>query len=309
MVSNYHLLVQTTRSSPEQRESTSTEIRFSLWHTFKHHIPRFLLTLLFDIILPLVVYFALQKRLKSIYALLISGVPPLIMVLGKAIVSRTFDALGFLVFIAFSASAIVAIITRNEIVLLLEKSLATGVISLIFAISLIPFRCCAHRCRWRPLAYYFYQDLLPITRKQVGLPSSILDDVEQSMDAQPTDASVTVEVSSKREVAQVYEWIYQHCPAFRSSCFIITGVWAVGLMLEFLGRLTLIFLHLTVNLVVIYGYVILISVTTLCIILTIISITKERKQTLAMINEWKVHHFIRLPELNLWLVDKHSRGS
>lgn len=304
MVSNYHVLVDSAPSPADQSAATPPEIRFSLWHTFKQHIPRFLLTVLFDIILPLVVYFALQKRLRTFYALLISGVPPLIMVLGKAIISRTFDALGFLVFIAFSASAIVAIITHNEFVLLLEKSLATGVISLIFFISLIPFRCYSHRCRWRPLAYYFYQDLLPITRAQVGLPSSVFNDVEQSM-----DASSTVQIPSKKEVAQVYEWIYQNCSAFRSSCFIITGVWAVGLMLEFLGRLGLIFIHVPVNMIVIYGYIILISVTTLCIILTIISITKERKETLAMINEWKAHQSINLSQLNVWLIDKHSRGN
>ncbi|CAF4375006.1 unnamed protein product, partial [Rotaria sp. Silwood2] len=112
----------------EEQESASIsieEIKFSLWNTFKHHIPRLIITVLVDLIIPLVVYLILQKRIRPVYALSAAGVPPFIMVLVKGIMSRTFDALGFIVFISFVASAIAAIITRNPIILLLEKSLVT----------------------------------------------------------------------------------------------------------------------------------------------------------------------------------------
>ncbi|CAF5173329.1 unnamed protein product, partial [Rotaria magnacalcarata] len=153
--------------------------RFSIWNTFKHHIPRLVITVLVDLICPLVLYLILQKRIKSVYALAAAGVPPFIMVMIKGIVSRTFDALGFLVFFCFVASAIAAIITRNPVILLLEKSLVTGFVSIVFGITLIPFRCCPHRCRIRPLAYYFYQDLVPTKRKDIGLPDSIFEDEQQ----------------------------------------------------------------------------------------------------------------------------------
>jgi hypothetical protein len=274
----------------QEEEEASIQIQFSIWNTIKHHIPRFLITIFVDIILPIVIYLILQKRIKPVHALLAAGIPPLIMVLVKGILSRTFDALGFIVFIGFSASAIAAIITRNPIILLLEKSLATGLISLVFGVTLIPFRCCYHRFHIRPLAYYFYQDLVPTKRAEVGLPDSIFEDEQELIDEQRMellDDGILPRLTHKQEVAQVYEWIYAHCSSFPSACYMITSIWSIGFLLEFLGRLTLILARLSVNKIVIYGQFILSSVTVICIILTIICITKERKQTLRFIEQWK----------------------
>jgi hypothetical protein len=279
-------------SPDEQKEPISTQpVQFSVWNTFKHHIPRFLITILVDLILPLVIYFGLQKRIKPVYALLVAGTPPLIMVIIKGILSRTFDALGFLVFIAFLISTIVAVVTHNSIVLLLEKSIITGILSIIFGLTLIPLRCCQCRLQIRPLAYYFYQDLVPTKRKEVGLPDSIFNTEQEPTDEQHEDAPSIISSSrKKKEVAQVYAWIYTHCSSFRSACYMITSIWSVGLLLEFLGRLTLILVRLSVNKIVIYGYVILTSITIIMIILSIICIAKERKQTLRFIKQWKKDH-------------------
>jgi len=277
----------------EEEEEASLhiqQIQFSIWNTIKHHIPRFLITILVDIILPLVIYLILQKRIKPVHALLAAGIPPLIMVLIKGILSRTFDALGFIVFIGFSASAIAAIITRNPTIILLEKSLATGLISLVFGVTLIPFRCCYHRCHIRPLAYYFYQDLVPTKRAEVGLPDSIFEDEQQLIDEQHMELlndGILPKLTHKQEVAQVYEWIYAHCSSFRRSCYLITSIWSVGLLLEFLARLFLILIHLPYDKIFIYGHLILSIMTSLLILLTIICITKERKQTLKIIQKWK----------------------
>ena len=261
----------------QQAPASIQQIEFSLWNTFKHHIPRFLITIIVDLILPIVIYFALQKRIKSVYALSAAGIPPLLMVIIKAILSRTFDALGFLVFIIFLISAIVAFITHNPIVLLLEKSVITGILSLIFGITLIPFQCCQHRCQIRPLAYYFYQDLVPTKRTEVGLPDTIFD--EQIDEQHESEVSIA-ELSHKEEIAQVYQWLYAHCSSFRSACYLITSIWSIGFLLEFLCRLTLILARLSVNNIVIYGHLILSSITILCI-------TKERRQTLTFIEQWK----------------------
>lgn len=265
--------------------TTKSKIPFSIWKTFKHHIPHFLLTIFFDIILPLVIYFALQKRLKPVYALLISGSPPLFMVILKAILSRTFDALGFLVFIGFLISALVALVTHNPIILLLEKSIITAILSVVFGVTLIPCRCCPSRCRIRPLAYYFYQDLVPTRHSELGLPYSIFidQDDEQNEENQRN-------LSAKEEVAQVYEWIYQHCSSFRSACYLITSVWAGGYLIEFLARVILILMNSTINKIFIYGHVILTSITIVCIILTVVCISKERRQTLKFIEQWNEQH-------------------
>jgi hypothetical protein len=278
--------------SPSQEQPhIITNTQFSIWHTFKRHIPHFLATILVDVILPLIIYFTLQKHIKPVYALLIAGTPPLLMVIFKAIRSRTFDALGFIVFIGFVISGVVAIITRNPIILLLEKSLITGIVSLIFAITLIPFQCCHHRCRLRPLAYYFYQDLVPTNRAQVGLPESLFRNRQESIDEQPSEREVLIpQLSDREEVAEVYKWVYINCSSFRVSCYMITSIWALGLLSEFLARLTLILVHLSVNKIVIYGNVILSSVTIICTLMTIICVTRERKQTMRLIEQWKKDH-------------------
>ena len=269
--------------NPTKQLDSSSDIPFSFWQTFKSHIPRFLLTILFDIILPLILFFVLQKHIKTVYALLIAGLPPLIIILFKVLLTRTFDVLAFLVFISFLISTIVVLLTHNEIILLLEKSLVTGVISVIFAMTLIPFR-----CHWRPLAFYFYQNLVPITRAQIGLTDRVL--------------KVENEVSIKDESTEIYGWIYEHCSSFRFACYLITSIWSIGLLSEFLARLTLILLHLSVNKIIIYGHIILTSVTVLCIILTIICIIQERKQTFVWIRQWKERHSTVQSHSPIWTV-------
>lgn len=278
---------------PDQPEKIfpSPKVHFSIWDTFKHHIPRFLITILVDILLPLIIYFSLQKRIKPVYALLVAGTPPLVMVIIKGILSRTFDALGFLVFIAFLISAIVAVLTRNPIILLLEKSVITGILSLIFGLTLIPLKCSPYGFHIRPLAYYFYRDLVPTKRHEVGLPDDIFTNELQSFDEHRDDQPSVVNLSPKEEVAQVYEWIYEHCASFRTACYMITSIWSVGFLFEFLGRLTLILVHLKVEKIVLYGTVILTVITIIMIALSIIHIAKERKETLEFIRQWKNNHF------------------
>lgn len=280
-------------SSDEQTQITTT-VQFSIWQTLKRHIPRLLITILVDIILPLFIYIFLQKYIKPVYALILAGTPPLFMVIIKAILKRTFDALGFLVAIGFIISGVVAIITRNAIVLLLEKSLVTGIVSVIFTITLIPLNCCHHRCRLRPLAYYFYQDLVPTNREQIGLPADLFNNNQESIHEERSNRESEVlipKTSDRDEVVQVYEWMYTNCSSLRVSCYLITSAWAVGLLSEFLTRLTLILVHLPVNKLVIYGNVILSAVTFVCIIITIICVARERKQTIAFIERWKQEHY------------------
>lgn len=285
----YEISPSTTTDLRQQHEGP-VEIKFSIWHTFKHHIPRFVITILVDVILPLVVYMYLQKYIKPVYALLAASSPPLFMVIFKGIWLRTFDALGFLVFVTFSITAIVAVVSRNPIILLLEKSLLTGILSLIFGVTLIPFQFCKHRCRWRPLAYYFYQDLVPTKRRDIGLPDSIVNDDEDQIDSNYARLKEEIpndKLSDKQEVSEVYEWIYGHCSSFRISCYFITSVWSVGYLLEFLARVILILAGFSINNIVIYGHIILSSITALMILSTILCITIERKFTLAFIARWR----------------------
>lgn len=268
----------------------SGPIRFSIWRTFKHHIPRFMLTILVDVILPLATFLFLQQYIKAVYALLAASSPPLIMVIIKGIWLWTFDALGFLVFITFAITALVALISRNPFILLLEKSLMTGLLSIIFGITLIPCQCFHRRCRWRPMAYYFYQDLVPTTRADLGLSEdSLTESQEQRVGhyAQLEEDITKTRFPPKQEIAQVYQWLYKQCSSFKISCYCITCIWSIGFLSEFLARLTLILLCDSIRDVVIYGHIILSSITALLILLTIGCIAIERKYTIAFVERWK----------------------
>ncbi|UJR32946.1 hypothetical protein I4U23_020409 [Adineta vaga] len=277
-----------------KRNQIPVDIKFSVWHTFKHHIPRFCLTILIDVIAPLIIYVHLQKHIKPVYALLAAGSPPLLMMICKAVWLCTFDALGFLVFFSFVVTALVAVISRSPIILLLEKSLITVVLSFIFGVTLIPFQCCKHRCRWRPMAYYFYQDLVPTKRADVGLPDHIFPTKEDKFDtnySRLNEETIGENLSHKQEVAQVYEWLYTNCSSFRRSSQIITSIWSIGYLLEFFVRFTLIITHFSVNKIVIYGHIILSTITVIMIALTVLCITIERKYTLAFIQRWRIQYF------------------
>ncbi|CAF0831362.1 unnamed protein product [Adineta steineri] len=137
-------------------------------------------------------------------------------------------------------------------------------------------------------------NLLPTKRKDVGLPDDIFDDRSKSMDGQYVDgiSERRAERKAKRkadrkEVTQVYDWMYTNCRSFRCSCYILTIIWSIGFMLEFLGRLALILAHLTTKEIVIWGHVILGVVVLICGILSLICLIIERRKTLRFIKQWK----------------------
>lgn len=270
-------------NSNSSHEQTSNN-QFSAWSAFRQHVPRFIMTMVIDIVLPLGIFFGLQSFIKPVYALIIAGAPPFIMIIIKAILSRTFDALGFIVLMGFIVSAIIGITTQDPRILLLGQSFVTGTICSIFTITLIPFYRCHSRLQLRPLAYYLYQDLSPTKRTDLGLPQNLFQNHQKSTEENQ------VLISDKQEVSKVYEWLYTNCPSFRRSCYIITIMWSIGLFFGFLGQLILILLNLSINIIVIYGHVILTSITVLCIVLSIICVKKERKQTMILIEQWKNEH-------------------
>lgn len=71
----------------------------------------FVFSLVFMIGLPLGLYFGLRNVIGELYALLISGIPPLLHVIYTFIRKRRVDVLGVLVLFAFVISAVISIVT------------------------------------------------------------------------------------------------------------------------------------------------------------------------------------------------------
>jgi hypothetical protein len=283
MASNYELV----SSDPLQRQQLPSQVKVSSWNTFKHHIPHMIIIILVDLIIPLLIYFALEYRTKPVYALLAASSPPLLMVIFRALWAHSFDAIGCACFIAFIFSAILALVLNNPTILMLEKSLITGVAAVVFAITLIPFQCCPNRCRCRPMVYYIYHDLIPISRAEFGLPDSVFDNDQYT---ELKDDNKKRELPTVKEVAQLYAWIYDHCSSFRIACYFMTSVWVVAFSVEFIIRFVLISLHLPIGLIYIYGQIVFSVLVVLCAILQICCMAIERKYTLAYIEQWKMEN-------------------
>jgi hypothetical protein len=294
MMSSYELTSTSSSVSPQQQElQQHMEVRFSLWNVFKRNIRGLSITIAIEIILPLILYFVLEKYIEPIYAFIAASVPVLLMIIFKAIWRRAFDPVGFLICVAFLTSAIVLFITHNPTILLLENSFIMVVYSIVFAISMIPFHLCHCRFQVRPIAYYLYQNLIPTVKADIGLPdSAFADEQEQTIDqnAKASRDDVKQKSPEKEEVAEVYKWIYAHCSQFRRTCYLITISFSVAFTLNFLARLTFVLIHLPINSIVIYGYAVPAVTMNICFILSGICIKIERKSTLAYIKQWKIDH-------------------
>ena len=258
--------------------ASSTEEKCSF---HKKPLFRFLLTIIIDILIPLGLYFGCQYFLDTVYAMIIAGVPPLVLIIIKFLRFRTFDAFGFIACLTFVISAVIGFTTEDPRTLLLGQALTTAMISCIFGLTLIPFEryCSCSKYRIRPLVFYSYQDIAPFSREKLGLPESIFQNVENQEI-----------LSKKQEIAQVYEWLYVNCSPFKRSCLLMTLVWFIGLFLNFLGQLIPILLHLSTDTIVVSGRILMVSITILCVLLTIICAKRGGKQMRAALETWKKEH-------------------
>ena len=68
----------------------------------------------------------------------------------------------------------------------------------------------------------------------------------------------------------MYDGLYRNCSSFRQPCDVIIAIWAVGLFVEFLARLILIPVHLSVTQIFLYAHVILGVAVVMCGVLTTI---------------------------------------
>ena len=278
-----------TASEPLQPELAALPSEFSSWNSFKHHIPRLIITILIDVFIPLLVYFALKDHMAPVYSLLIASSPPLFMVIFKGIWERSFDPLAFLVCAAFILTAILALLFNNPFILLVEKSWLTGAGAIIFAITLIPFKCGHFRCR--PMVYYFYHDLFPVTSAEFGLPDEMFNTDQYT---ELKDESQRSAASSTKEVAQVYSWLYDHCSSFRATCYFMTCAWILAFAIECIVRYLMIIYGLSINSIFIYGQISFLIAVTTCAILQICTMIVERRHTLAYIAQWKLEQKINV---------------
>ncbi|CAG8786512.1 15904_t:CDS:1, partial [Racocetra fulgida] len=116
-----------------------------------------LFMLFVDVGLPLLLYFILSKYIPTIWALIISGIPPIVSVILNFIIRKQVNAIGILSIVGFIAGTILSVLQNDPKLYLLRESFITGVVGLVFIVTLIPIKIGSFQMR--PLIYYNSKNL------------------------------------------------------------------------------------------------------------------------------------------------------
>ncbi|CAG8514043.1 886_t:CDS:1 [Scutellospora calospora] len=165
-----------------------------------------------DIGLPLIIYFVVSKHLSTIISLIISGIPPTLSVIVNLIFRRQINVIGLLVITGFIAGIIVSVYQNDAKLFLLRESFVTGVIGLIFIITLIPIKIGSFKMR--PLIFYNSKNL------EMGSLEGLTED---------------------EPIPDRWERYWRLYPSFRRTFYVLTAVWGFGLLIEVPARIAIIY--------------------------------------------------------------------
>jgi hypothetical protein len=185
----------------------------------------FCLTMVVDIGLPLGIYYGMKNYTSLIVALVVSSIPPLLLVIAKFIYNRKVDIFGCLFVFGFILSGIFALASGDARLVLLRDSSVTCVVGLCFLLTLIPIK--TKRFNNRPLQFLFYaqiiESLSPVTWRD-----------EQGNEYTLSRA----------------DWLYTYVPYIRTYSISTTVLWGGLLLGEFIIKVILITSSLTTDQVV-----------------------------------------------------------
>ena len=117
-----------------------------------------------DIFLPLILYYTLVHEIGTLWALVVSGIPPAFVVLLTAIRDRKADGMGILMITSFVISAALATFQGDAKLFIVRESLITLSMGILFLFTLIPF---TFRGRTlRPFLFYTGRQLYSASSEQ-----------------------------------------------------------------------------------------------------------------------------------------------
>ncbi|KAF9281484.1 hypothetical protein BGZ68_006619 [Mortierella alpina] len=211
------------------------------------------ISMFFDVVLPIILYYSLRSHMSALAALLISSAPPAINCTTKFVVYRKVDPIGLLIIFGFVLSAILSVIDGNPRLLLLRDSLVTCASGLIFLASLIPVKIGTFQVK--PLTY--------------GVSA-------QMMTASP---SIQYYVEGNLVQQSLSEFCWQWSHRYRRGMRIMTAVWGIALLLEFTIRLVFYYSSMTLDHLVMWGNIVLVCTLGSAGVFTIASSHFVRKWT------------------------------
>lgn len=219
-------------------------------------ILRLFLTMFIDIALPVILYEILSNYIPTIWALIISGVPPTISVIVNFILRKQVNPIGVLVIIGFIIGFILSLVKNDPRLFLLRESIITGVFGLSFIITLIPIKIGSFEMR--PLLYYNSKNLE-------------MDELKGLTEDEP--------------IPERWERYWISYSSFRLSYYVLTAVWGFGLLIEVPARIVLIYYTATIDDAVYIGNIAFYSWLGCLILFTIIFSRYMKKKEERLLRE------------------------
>ncbi|KAI8877333.1 hypothetical protein K501DRAFT_260564 [Backusella circina FSU 941] len=259
---------------PDPIESTKAERRLARENQFKSTrkalLKRQLLSLavilIVDVALPLILYYTLRNTIGPVYALLISGIPPLLQVIFGFIRNRKVHALGCMIVIAFIVSAVVSIITGDARIAVLRESIITGIVGILFLITSIPFhfRNFTNRTLIFLISQQIFSEFPPITW--------------------------TDKTGEKHEMP-IIEWLDIYYRPMHIYFRLLNVFWAIGLLGECAARIAMIeATDLSIDDIVKYGTIMVATVSSVLGVYSSIHSGILRRRSQVYLHDWLDEH-------------------
>jgi hypothetical protein len=196
--------------------------------------------MLFELVLPIVLYYVLREFVSPLLALLLAGVPTALVVVVKGFKERKADMMGILMLLGFVVSAVLAFVQSDPKLYLLRESAMTLAMGTVLLLTLLPFNWRHHVLR--PFMFY--------VARQIALSSNVM--------------------MNANTVRETWDWLWDYWVTFRYALRALTGIWGLGLVSEFVVRFVLITSMEDVDDVVyysnIYMFIVMVTLGTLTVL-------------------------------------------
>ncbi|KAG2183813.1 hypothetical protein INT44_008824 [Umbelopsis vinacea] len=206
-------------------------------------ILNFILAILWSIGLPILLYHLLRPRIGQIAGMIVASLPPLAIVVWRMWRTRTPDPLGFVMGVSFFISGLLSIAQPDERWQLLGDSITPLLVGMFCLVSLLPFQYGRHHLR--PLTFQIAQQVMP--RDGYG-------EEEPTQNERQTFPEYDNQTPHHKSKKAKLMYLYHNVPSFRRDMRVLTAVWGVTLMLNFVVKICLITSPATTDQVRNWGY-------------------------------------------------------
>ncbi|KAI9254567.1 hypothetical protein BDA99DRAFT_442748 [Phascolomyces articulosus] len=212
--------------------------------------------------IPLAIYYSIRNDIGIVYALLISGIPPLLYAVYIFYREHRVDLLSCIICLSFVLSAVVSVITGDARILLVRDGAVSAVIGFFFLITLIPLK-----TRWftvRPMVF--------LVGRQLFAPSKY-----RWMNQQ-----------GQAEEILVSEWQWQELKLFRCCMCGLTAGFGLLLILAFVATLIMVYAapQLSVDTIINYNNIINGAVVGAIVVSTIVCLVFIRRDEIRVGRQW-----------------------